>query len=354
MAEEWTNASQWAEQYRPSSLNDVVGQDSAVALIKGFIKRKQVPSTILISGPTGVGKTTLATLIAYAINELPYGTPSQDIVDHNIGAEGNKEDIEKLVKLSLYKPTSNFRVIILDEVQRLSTAAASALLKPLEKPVPNTVWILATNEPEKMLATVRGRGLHLTLQGLEPEQLVPRLKQICEKEKVTFLDDKTLLAISRNAYAEPRSAISLLQATVFAYYGSGKNVQVALAQAIELYGAGIDLLAAKMLACVYGIRPKGLVTSIRKLKANQFISASMYLLFHNNYLIDMKLGIPNWQNEARKKLVEAVNVENVEMAKLVKVHDTLVSIKKELATFMVPEADLIMAKLLGVMKENLK
>ncbi len=90
MSETWTNASQWAEKYRPQSLNDVVGQDATVSMIRGFIRRKQVPSTILISGPTGLGKTTLAFIIAYAINELKYGASTMDIVDKNIGSEGKK------------------------------------------------------------------------------------------------------------------------------------------------------------------------------------------------------------------------------------------------------------------------
>jgi DNA polymerase III gamma/tau subunit len=346
------SAIQLAEKYRPQTLEDVVGQPNVVSIIKGFLKSKQVPSTILISGQTGLGKSTLAYLISYLINELPYGTATTDILDHNIGAEGNKEDIEKLIRLAQFKPKANFRVIILDEVQRLSTAAASALLKPLEKPLRNTVWILVTNEPEKLLKTIVGRSLHLTLRGLEPEDLVPRLRHICKKEKVDFINDKTLLSIARNAYAEPRSAIGLLQSTIMAYHGCGKNLKLALAQALESYGAGIDMLAAKMLACVYSNRPKGIITSVRKLKANEYISVGMYLLFHNGFLLDTKVEIDGWQNEARKKLLDAVSVDKIPLKKIVKVHEVLVGIKKELATFLVPEQDLIMAKLLALTGEE--
>ena len=347
---EFKTAESWTEKYRPKTLDDVIGQKAALAQIKGMIKQKQVPSTILITGKTGLGKSSLAFLIAYAINELPYGTHTQDIHDFNVGAEGGKDDVLQILKVSNYKPSGNFRVIILDEVHRLTPQAASALLKPLEKPPANTVWILVTDQPEKLLAPLIGRSVQMALQPVEPEDIVPRLKTICKKEKIDYLNDKMLLEIARNANAQPRASVGLLQATVNAYHGSGKDIKVAINLAIESLGAGVDLLAAKIISCVLMKRSKGLVSTLRKVKANEFVTLSTYLLFHSAFLIDKAVDFPTWENEARKKLIESLT-EKPSLKKLVKLHETLVAIKIELMKFQAPEYDLILSKLLSLTGE---
>jgi len=342
----YTTSESWTEKYRPKTLNDVVGQRHVVQEIRGMVKQKKVHSTILISGKTGLGKTTLAMIIAYLINELPYGTPTSDILDFNIGAEGGKEDVLNVLRLASFAPSANFKVLILDEVHKLSNAAASALLKPLEKPAPNTIWILATDQPEKLLGPVVGRALKLNLQGLEPEDLVPRLQQICDKEKLSYINEKTLLSIARNANAQPRSAINLLQSVNNQYHGGNKDVKVALSQALEAMGAGVDMLAAKLLSCVYSNKPKGLYNTLKSIKANEYIGIASYLLYHNQYLIEQKLDIQGWSNESRKKLSGSIDMDKISLAKLNKTHEVLVTIKRELATFMVPEFDLLLTKLL--------
>lgn len=349
---EYKTSENLTEKYRPKTLADVVGQKSAVAQIKGMVKQKKVPSTILISGKTGLGKTTLALVIAYLINELDYGTATQDIQEYNIGEDGGIDNIRNILRTSNFKPSANFRVIILDEVQRLSGASAAALLKPLEKPAPNTIWILCTDQPEKILGTIKGRSLHLALQGLEPEDLVPRLKHICEKEKYTFLNDKTLLSIARNANAEPRSTINLLQATVNAYHGGNKDVKIALAQALELTGAGVDILAAKLLSCVYRSAPKGVYNTLKLLKANEWIGLSNYMLYHAQFVFEQKIGVTTWMNETRKKLIESIDLEKLSLKKLTKVHTALVETKMGLMTFQVPEFDFILTKLLTQMEDK--
>ena len=345
----FTTSESWTEKYRPKSLSDIVGQAHVVSEIRGMIKQKKVHSTILLSGKTGLGKTTIAMIIAYAINELKYGTPTSDILDFNIGAESGKEDVLNILRLASFAPSANFKVLILDEVHRLSAAAASALLKPLEKPAPNTVWILATDQPEKLLGPIVGRALKLNLHGIEPEDLVPRLQEICKEEKLSFINEKILLSIARNANAQPRSAINLLQSVNNQYHGGTKDVKVALSQALEAMGAGVDMLAAKLLSCVYGNKPKGLYNTLKLIKANEYIGISNYLLYHNQFLIEQKLEIQGWSNEVRKKLIGSIDMDKITLSRLNKTHQALVYIKKELATFMVPEFDLLLTNLLALL-----
>jgi len=348
---EWNAAESWGEKYRPKSLDEVVGQKPVLAQIRGMIKQRNVSTMMLITGESGLGKTSLSLLIAYAINELKYGEPSQDIHDFNIGAEGGKDDVLKILQIAQYQPSRNFRVIILDEAHKLSTQALSALLKPLEKGGGRTVWIFVTNEPQKLLGTAIGRADKLILQGIEPEELLPRLKTICKAEKLDFMTDKILLQIAKNANSQPRAAINLLQSTVNAYYGADKDLKVALTTAITATGAGIDLYAAKILACIYQKRVNGIVKTLKLIKAGEFIGLSNYLLYHSAFMIEGTAGVDTWQNESRKKLIASLEGKEIAMNKMAKVHAELVAIKKELFQFQVPEYDLLLSRLLTISME---
>jgi DNA polymerase III delta prime subunit len=187
--------------------------------------------------------------------------------------------------------------------------------------------------------------VQLALESLEPNDLIPRLKTIVKKEKLTFMTDAVLLKIAQNSNAQPRAAINLLQATASAYYGS-KDLKVALNSAISALGANVDLLAAKLLACVYTHKQKAIINTLKLVKTGEYISIASYLLYTNSYLIESKVGINTWTNEARNKLNAAIADNKPSLQKMLMVHSELVEIKKALATFLVPEADVLMCNLL--------
>ena len=337
----------WMTKYRPRSLDSVVGQDYAVNQVRGMIKRKKIEQVMLITGPSGLGKSTLSNIIAYEINQLKYGTPCNDIQEFNMGVDGGIDAVKKIIQSSLYMPSHNFRVFILDEVQKASQAAMSALLKPLEDTkTKKTVWIIVTNEPEKLLGTIRGRATTLNLEAIKPEIFVPRLKYICKKENIDYLDEKILLKIAQNAYGQPRSSIGLLKSVINAYEGSGsKDSKSALEDTLKSSFYNNASLAMKMLMYIYRGNGKAMIAQLQKVKSNEYITLVNYLLEHNLFVFGQRMGDKDWLNEDRKEFLATVKMDDQSPKKILTIHDELVKCKTQLATFMVPERHLLVASL---------
>lgn len=286
--------------------------------------------------------TTLARLIAYQINELKYGEPTGDIIELDMGNEGNKEDIKNIINLAQYKPMKNFKVFILDECHLITKQAASALLKPLEDPPPRTVWICVTDQPEKVLPTIRGRSMIINLVQVPPEALAKRLKMICEKEKITFLNDKHLLTIAKNANAQPRAAIGLLQSVYYANKGSG-DVNIS-EQLKTLLAETNDSIAARFLVAIYKNKTRSIPVILKSITNKEYISIISIMLYHNQFLIERELGVNVWVNEIRRWLVEKTENSKIPIERMLKIHSGLVSVKKELGMFLVPEDHYILAE----------
>ena len=164
------NTESLATKYRPQTLNDFVGNEAIHKTISGFLLQKRFPSAVMLSGGTGLGKTTLARIIArYLVCDKgticgkcdPCGISvgsNKDIEEVDVADERGIDAIRSLKKLATVNPMfGSNRVIILDEVHALTSQGASALLKTLEEPPARTTFILCTTDPHKVLATIRGR-----------------------------------------------------------------------------------------------------------------------------------------------------------------------------------------------------
>lgn len=249
------DANTLAVRYRPTKLSEVYGQDSAVAIVEGMLKTNKVPTSILLSGHTGCGKTTIGKIIGHHINcekgtlcgkcvscQLGEGNP--DVIVHNAGTDGGIDAIRKLVASSRVSPSFRKRVIIVDETHRLTGASLEALLLPAEQGARKTLWIFCTTDPEKLKSTLTGRCLKLNLVPIEAEPMTARLKEIIKAEEIKPLIGKkgkaAIEMIVNIANGSLREAISQVEALQLAI-ASGRDFNSEKALSAILTSGDVDL-----------------------------------------------------------------------------------------------------------------
>lgn len=198
--------------YRSRSLDEIVGQSHITRILQRAIARGRIAHAYLLTGPRGVGKTSIARILAHEINGLPYTDESThlDIIEIDAASNNSVEDIRDLRDKVQIAPTSSpKKIYIIDEVHMLSKSAFNALLKTLEEPPEHVVFILATTDADKLPATILSRVQRFNFRAISPRDAAKHLTFIAEQEKIAITPD-ALELIAEQGKGSFRDSISLL------------------------------------------------------------------------------------------------------------------------------------------------
>lgn len=216
--------------YRPQRFSDVVGQQHIIKTLQNAIKLNKVAHAYLFCGPRGTGKTTLAKIMAKALNcvhgpsiepcdeceictGIKKGT-NPDVIEIDAASNNGADDIRALRDSVKYMPSSGrYKVYIIDEVHMLSNAAFNALLKTLEEPPKYVIFILATTEPYKLPNTILSRCQRFDFQAISTDDILKRLKIVAESEQIQMTEE-AFQQIASSAEGGMRDALSLFDQTI--------------------------------------------------------------------------------------------------------------------------------------------
>lgn len=207
-------------KYRPTSFDDIVSQDHVSNTIKNAIKQNRLSHAYMFCGPRGVGKTTMARVLARTINEIDTSIDGEslnqtlNIVEMDAASNNKVDDVHHL-RESVRIPPQNgrYKVFIVDEVHMLSKAAFNALLKTLEEPPEHAIFIFATTEPHKVLPTILSRVQRFDFKRISVDEIVQRLRKIAIDEDIS-IDEESLHVIAKKADGALRDALGLMDQAI--------------------------------------------------------------------------------------------------------------------------------------------
>jgi DNA polymerase III subunit gamma/tau len=225
-----------ARKWRPRSFSEMVGQTHVLRALINALDSQRLHHAYLFTGTRGVGKTTIARIIAKCLNcetgisSTPCGVCSVcreidegrfvDLIEVDAASRTKVEDTRELLDNVQYSPSrGRFKVYLIDEVHMLSTSSFNALLKTLEEPPPHVKFLLATTDPQKLPVTVLSRCLQFSLKNMPPERVVDHLSHVLSAENIPFEND-ALWLLGRAADGSMRDAMSLTDQAIA--FGEGK------------------------------------------------------------------------------------------------------------------------------------
>jgi DNA polymerase-3 subunit gamma/tau len=221
-----------ARKYRPQRFSDVIGQEHVTRTLKSAIEQQRVAHGYIFSGHRGIGKTTIARILAMALNcrstEHPVPEPcgvcdscveiregrAVDVVEIDAATNRGIDEIRELREAARYQPARDrYKIWILDEAHQITDAAFNALLKTLEEPPPHVIFMMATTQPEDIPQTIRSRCQHFSFHAVRFDEVVGQLRSIAQQEGITA-DDSALAMLAEAGDGSMRDALSIMDQAI--------------------------------------------------------------------------------------------------------------------------------------------
>jgi DNA polymerase III subunit gamma/tau len=221
-----------ARKYRPQRFSEVIGQEHVTRTLKNAIDQQRIAHGYIFSGHRGIGKTTIARILAMALNcratDQPNPEPcgvcescvevragsSVDVIEIDAATNRGIDEIRELRDAARYRPARDrFKIYILDEAHQITDAAFNALLKTLEEPPPHIIFMMATTQAEDIPQTIRSRCQHFSFHAVKFDEIVHQLGTIAEKENITT-DDEALAVLAEAGDGSMRDALSIMDQAI--------------------------------------------------------------------------------------------------------------------------------------------
>ena len=221
-----------ARKYRPQKFSEVIGQEHVTRTLKNAIEQGRTAHGYIFSGHRGIGKTTVARILAMALNcrssDKPVSEPcgvcescteiragnSVDVIEIDAATNRGIDEIRELREAARYRPARDrFKIYILDEAHQITDAAFNALLKTLEEPPGHVVFMLATTQPEDIPQTIRSRCQHFSFRAVRFEEILSQLRDIVRREKIEA-DEDALALLAEAGDGSMRDALSILDQAI--------------------------------------------------------------------------------------------------------------------------------------------
>ena len=306
-------------KYRSKKLDEIIGQKHITEILSRAISTDNLSHAYLLTGPRGVGKTSVARILAYEINKLPYDedTTNLDIIEIDAASNNGVEDVRDLrEKVQIAPVSAAKKIYIIDEVHMLSKAAFNALLKTLEEPPEHVIFILATTNVEKLPATIISRTQRFSFRPITIADTIKHLAYIAKEENIK-IDDEALKLIALRGDGSFRDSISLLD------------------QLSSLANTSASMITAKLIEETLGLAPCTTITQILDAVENHDVSAIVTTL---NQAFEEGVSVA----VLVEQLTESIREQITEKPQLLSLLDTIIDVTKS------PQPQLKLLSVLGM------
>src|ERR1700747_3117467 len=246
-----------SRKYRPQKFSDVIGQEHVTRTLKNAIEQERIAHGYIFSGHRGIGKTTVARILAMALNcrssDPPTAEPCEvcdscveiragnavDVIEIDAATNRGIDEIRELRDAARYRPARDkYKIYILDEAHQITDAAFNALLKTLEEPPDHVVFMMATTQPEDIPQTIRSRSQHYAFHAVRFDDILAQLRSIADKERLNA-DEAALALLAEAGDGSMRDALSIMdQAIASAPCNEAGKAGLETALIRALWGAG--------------------------------------------------------------------------------------------------------------------